>query len=301
MRPHLLIFGFGYTAHFLAQKARDIPISITATTRNNDTLGYHEALNCTLIHFSEKSIEQALATASHILISTPPLANEGDPVLIHFGHLLKKYRSTIQWIGYLSSTSVYGDHQGAWVNESTKPIPLEPQGQLRLLCENAWISFAESHALSLSIFRLAGIYGPQRNVLTRLLAGKTETIVKEGHFFSRIHVEDIVLAVMAAMQQLKPGISIYNVADDEPAPGHIVDAYAATLLQRAPLQKIAYEAAVLSSMAQAFYSQNKRISNAKLKNELHIQLTYPTYKEGLTALVHHDISTKNDSHEAYRK
>ena len=289
MRPHLLIFGFGYTAHFLAQKARDINIQVTATTRDNDALGYNREFDCELIHFSENSIEQTLATASHILISTPPTHDLGDPVLVNFGNLLKKYIKNIQWIGYLSSTGVYGDHQGHWVDESSTSIALGGQGQLRLAAENEWRSFAEAyHQVSLTIFRLAGIYGPQRNVLARLMAGKNDTIVKDGHFFSRIHVDDIVLAIVAAMQHPKPGVSIYNVADDEPTPSHVVDEYAATLLQRPPLKRIAYEMATLSPMAQEFYSHNKRVSNAKLKQEFNIQLTYPTYKEGLDYLLHNE-------------
>ena len=288
MRPHLLIFGFGYTARFLAQKARDINIQVTATTRDNDALGYNREFDCELIYFSEKSIEQALATASHILISTPPKHDLGDPVLVIFGNLLKKYIKNVQWIGYLSSTGVYGDHQGHWVDESSKPIALGDQGQLRLAAENEWRFFSEKYQLPLTIFRLAGIYGPQRNVLARLMAGKNDTIVKDGQFFSRIHVEDIVLVILAAMQYLKVGVTIYNVADDEPAPSHVVDEYAASLLQRPPLKRIAYEMAVLSPMAQEFYSHNKRVSNAKLKRELNIQLTYPTYKEGLAHLLHNE-------------
>lgn len=286
MRPHLLIFGFGYTAHFLAKKAQEINIQITATTRDNDALGYNHEFDCELIHFSEKSIEQALATTSHILICTPPTHGVGDPVLVNFSHLLKKYIKNIRWIGYLSSTGVYGDHQGDWVDESSKPIALGKQGQLRLSAENEWRSFAKTYEVPLTIFRLAGIYGPKRNVLARLIAGKKDTIVKEGHFFSRIHVDDIVLAIAAAIQHRKPGVYIYNVADDEPTPSHIVDEYAATLLQRPPLKKIAYEIATLSPLSQEFYSHNKRVSNTKLKQDLHIQLTYPSYKEGLYHLLH---------------
>lgn len=288
MQPHLLIFGFGYTAHFLAQKARKKNIQITATTRHNDALGYNRDLDCELIPFSEQRIEQALATVTHILISTPPTPELGDPVLVNFGDLLKKHLKTIQWIGYLSSTGVYGDHQGRWVDESSKPIALGVQGQLRLAAENEWSAFAKAHQLPLTIFRLAGIYGPQRNVLARLMAGKNDTVIKDGQFFSRIHVKDIALVTLAAMQNPKIGTTIYNVADDEPAPSHVVDDYAASLLQRPPLTRIAYEMATLSPMAQEFYSHNKRVSNAKLKKELKIQLTYPTYKEGLFHLLHNE-------------
>lgn len=288
MRPHLLIFGFGYTAHFLAKKMRGINVQVTATTRNKDALGYDDKFDCEVIHFSEKSIEQALATTTHILISAPPTPDLGDSVLVNFGNSLKKYIKNIRWIGYLSSTSVYGDHQGHWVDESSKPIAIGSQGQLRLSTENEWRSFSEAYQVPLTIFRLAGIYGPQRNVLARLIAGKSETIVKNGQFFSRIHVDDIVLAIIAAMQNPKIGITIYNVADDKPAPSHIVDEYAASLLHRPPLKEVAYEMATLSPMAQEFYSHNKRVSNAKLKRELNIQLTYPSYKEGLIHLLHNE-------------
>ena len=288
MSSHLLIFGFGYTAHFLAKKMQQIKSKVTATTRNNDALDSDCTFDCEVIHFSEKNIEKALTTATHILVSTPPAHNIGDPVLNTVGHLLKKYINNIRWVGYLSSTSVYGDHQGLWVDEFSKPKMLGEQGKLRFSAEIQWISFAQIHQLPLNIFRLAGIYGPQRNVLARLIAGKKDTIVKDGHFFSRIHVEDIVLAIAVAMQYPKPGVSIYNVADDEPTPGDVVDKYAASLLQLPPLHEIAYEIAVLSPMAKEFYLHNKRISNAKLKKELDIQLTYPTYKEGLAHLLHNE-------------
>lgn len=288
MPPHLLIFGFGYTAHFLAKKVQEINLQVTVTTRNKDALGFDSKFNCEVIHFSEKSIEQVLATTTYILISTPPTTDVGDPVLVNFGHLVKKYIKNIEWIGYLSSTSVYGDHQGNWVNESSKSIFNGALGKLRLSAEKEWMFFAQAHQLPLTIFRLAGIYGPQRNVLARLRGGKKETIVKEGHFFSRIQVEDIVLAIVAAMQQSKPGIMIYNVADDEPTPSDMVDKYAASLLQLPPLNEVAYELATLSPMAKEFYSHNKRVSNAKLKKELNIQLRYPTYKEGLAHLLHEE-------------
>jgi len=286
MSPHVLIFGFGYTGHFVAKKARALHVNVTGTTRDQDALGYDAESDCEVIHFSEKSIERALATTSHILISTPPIHDMGDPVLITFGHLLKKYIKTIQWIGYLSSTSVYGDHQGNWVDESSEPKALEGPGQLRLSAENDWVSFTQTYDIPLNIFRLAGIYGPKRNALVRLMAGKKETVVKDGHFFSRIHVADIVSVILEAIQQSKPGVSVYNVADDEPTPGDVVDQYAASLLHLFPLNEVTYDRAVLSPMAHAFYSQNKRVLNTKLKDELNIQLMYPSYKEGLFALLH---------------
>lgn len=284
MQPHLLIFGFGYTAHFLAIKAREIPFQVSVTTRDPNAPGYDHTVDCQVVPFSEQGVEQALATASHLLISTPPTPGLGDPVLASFRQLLKKHMKTIAWIGYLSSTSVYGDHQGNWVDESSKPILLGEQGKRRLAAEKEWLSFAKPYDVPLTIFRLAGIYGPQRNALTRLMAGKKETIVKEGHVFSRIHVEDLVSVIAIAMQNPKASAGILNVADDEPAPSHVVDEYAASLLQVPPLKRVAYDEASLSPMASEFYSHHKRVSNAKLKRMLHIQLSYPSYKEGLAHL-----------------
>ncbi len=283
--PQLLIVGFGYTAHYVTQKARQAGMSVMGTTRNEALLGYNARYDCELIHFSEKSIESALKKASHILISAPPIPDVGDPMLAHFSDLLKKNIKHVRWIGYLSSTGVYGDHQGNWVNESSPLLSLGSQGKLRLFVEEQWISFASAYQLPLTIFRLAGIYGPQRNALARLMAGKSETVVKEGHFFSRIHVEDIASAVLLAMQHLKKGATIYNMADDEPAPSNEVDDYAASLLGLAPLKKIPHELATLSPMAKVFYSQNKRVSNVKVKSELSLQWMYPTYREGLTHLL----------------
>lgn len=288
MPQNLLIFGFGYTAHFLAEKLRETQFTVTATTRDNNTVGFNSNLNCELIDFTEKNIEQTLATTTHILISTPPSEDVGDPVIANFSHLLKKYMKNIQWIGYLSSTSVYGDHQGRWVDESSPAITPGILGNARLSAEHEWISLTQAYQVPLTIFRLAGIYGPKRNILARLMAGKQDTIFKENHFFSRIHVEDIASAIIAAMQNITKGVTIYNIADDEPAPSYIVDEYAAFLLNRPALTRIAYETAILSPMAKEFYSHNKRVSNAKLKKELHIQLIYPSYKEGLTHLLHQE-------------
>lgn len=284
MHPHLLIFGFGYTAHFLAKKAAKMNIQVTGTTRNKEHLGYDSGTECRVIHFSEHSIDKALESATHILISTPPTQDFADPVLKEYKELLKTYHKTIQWIGYLSSTSVYGDHQGNWVDESSKANTPGSQGILRLSAEEQWITFAKEQQLPLTIFRLAGIYGPQQNMLTQIIKGKKEAVVKEGQFFSRIHVDDIALVILSAMQKAMMGIHIYNVADNQPAPADVVCDYAASLLQLAPLKKIDYKEAQLSPMAQEFYSHNKRVSNAKLKKELNIELTYPSYKEGLAYL-----------------
>ena len=231
-----------------------------------------------------------LSGLAQTVIHLAPPQNQGnrDCRTRNLLRILSQGSHVVRRLIYISTTGVYGDHQGQWVDESSTPTALGSQGQLRLAAENKWVSFAKAQQVPLTIFRLAGIYGPERNVLARIIAGKKDTIVKEGHFFSRIHVDDIVLAIVAAMQHPKPGVCIYNVADDEPAPSHVVDEYAATLLKRPPLKRVAYEMATLSPMAQEFYSHHKRVSNAKLKRELNIQLTYPTYKEGLNHLLHNE-------------
>lgn len=283
MPSKMFIFGFGYTAKFLAKKLAGLDFRITGTSRHQALLQPLTDTSVELIDFSRTEIEASLCSASHMLVSTPPSIELGDPVLSHFVDVIKKYAPQLEWIGYLSSTGVYGDHQGAWVDESSASISLGHQAALRLDAENAWISLAKNHQLPLHIFRIAGIYGPQRNALTRIAQGKTQTIYKENQYFSRVHVEDIAAVLMASIKKPNP-MSIYNVADDEPAPSHLVDEYAAKLLHIPAPEKVPFELATLSPMAKEFYTHNRRVSNAKMKQELLVKLTYPTYREGLKTL-----------------
>lgn len=283
MHSKILIFGFGYTANFIAKKLGVMEFLITGTSRNiirpeQDAKKIYE-----LINFTRTDVEKSLRSATHILVSTPPAMQFGDPVLSHFADLIKKYASQYKWLGYLSSTGVYGDHQGAWVDESSASISLGQQAKLRLEAEKSWVSLAQNEQLPLHIFRIAGIYGPQRNALTRIARGKTQSIYKENHFFSRIHVEDIAVVVIASIKNPNP-ISIYNVADDEPAPAYEVDAYAAHLLKVPEPEKILFELATLSPMAKEFYTHHRRVNNDRIKQELGVELTYPTYREGLQKL-----------------
>ncbi len=283
MHSNMLIFGFGYTANFLAKKLATLDFNITGTSRNQELIGLQNEASYKLIDFSSIDIKKSLRAATHILVSTPPSTSAGDPVLAHFADLIKQHASHCQWLGYLSSTGVYGDHQGGWVDESSASLSLGQQANLRLSAEKAWCSLAKNHQLPLHVFRIAGIYGPRRNALTRIEQGKAHSIYKENHFFSRIHVEDLVAVLMASIKNPKP-MSIYNVADDEPAPSHEVDAYASFLLNRPEPEKIPFELAVLSPMAKEFYTHHRRVSNTKIKHELHIKLMYPTYREGLQSL-----------------
>ncbi|MBA2650402.1 MAG: SDR family oxidoreductase [Legionella sp.] len=283
MRPNMLIFGFGYTANFLAKKLAALEFHVVGTSRNQELVEQHTEKDYELINFTQIDIEKSLSCATHILVSTPPSPDVGDPVLAQFTDLIKKYAASTQWLGYLSSTGVYGDHQGRWVDEASESLFLGQQAKLRLNAEKAWISLAQQYQLPLHIFRIAGIYGPQRNALTRIAQGKIQTVYKENHFFSRIHVADIATVLIASIKNPKP-ISIYNVADDEPAPSHEVDAYAAHLLNVPALERVPFELAVLSPMAKEFYAHHRRVSNAKIKQELLVNLKYPTYREGLQHL-----------------
>ncbi|WP_454784502.1 SDR family oxidoreductase [Legionella sp. WA2024007413] len=280
--PYFFIFGFGYTAEFLARELSQLNFRVVGTTRDKDKILNNVQKDYKLIDFNGEEITYFLNKATHILISIPP-SGQGDPVLSCFSDLIMQNKTHIQWMGYLSSTSVYGDHQGAWVTEESDSKAAGSQGKLRLVAENKWMIFARAQGIPFHIFRLAGIYGPHRNAIERIIGGKKVSIYKEGQVFSRIHVADIAAVIKASIMNSQP-YSIYNVADDEPTPAHIVDAYAASLLNRPPLPLLSWETATLSPMEQQFYASNRRVSNAKIKEELKIDLLYPSYREGLTQL-----------------
>lgn len=282
MSPHFFIFGFGYTAKALAPKLIAKGFEVIATSRTPDEQEQNN-LGIQLINFDLSEMENYLSLATHLLICIPPTSTLDDIVLIKYGELIKKQAPYLKWFGYLSSTGVYGDHGGNWVSEESKCNPHTPTSIARFKAEQDWFSFAQKYLLPLHIFRLSGIYGPGRSALERLIQGKKYSVFKENQVFSRIHVEDIVTTLLASIQ-IPNTLSIYNVSDDEPAPAHVVDHYAAKLLQREPLPLLPFSEALLSPMEQAFYANNRRISNIKIKKELHVALKYPTYKEGLTQI-----------------
>ena len=219
------------------------------------------------------SVMDAIAKASHILSSVPP-ANGTDPVLKRYGDALKT--ATAVWLGYLSSTGVYGDTDGAWVDESA-PIG-GGRRKARAEADAAWQKLRED----VRIFRLPGIYGPGRSVLDRIRAGKAHRIDLPGQVFSRVHVEDIVSGVIAGFAG-PPGI--YNLADDRPAPHNDVVSYGSRLLGAAPPPLQTMDEAGLSEMARGFYSENRRVANGKAKRVLDWTPAYPDYRAGLRALI----------------
>ena len=290
MSACFFMFGFGYTAKVLAPLLLSQGFNVIGTTRAVATQR-RDIQGVKLIDFDCPNMEDYIGQATHLLISIPPASTMGDLVLIKYAELIKKQAGHLQWIGYLSSTGVYGDHQGRWVDENTPCIAHTPVGLARLKAEQDWISAARINQLPLHIFRLSGIYGPERNVIQRLLAGKEYSLFKEGQVFSRIHVEDIASTLVASINLPNP-LSIYNISDDEPAPAHIVDEYAASLMQQDPLPLIAVSDFALSAMEQEFYSNNRRVSNLKIKRELHVILKYPTYREGLTQIWRDHVELK---------
>jgi nucleoside-diphosphate-sugar epimerase len=273
------IFGFGYTAKNLAPELITQGFDVIGTTRTPDKIE-SKYTNLKIIDLNYQSIEENLNQATHILICIPPVSGVGDIVLKNYHELIIKQSPHLKWLGYLSSTSVYGDKQGDWVNEESACSAHTPTGISRLNAETAWYEFAKKQQLPLHIFRLSGIYGPDRNAISRLIQGKNQSVFKENQVFCRIHVDDIVATLLASIKSPKP-LSIYNVSDDEPAPTHVVDSYAASLIKYNPPTIVPFANAKLSPMEQEFYSNNRRVSNFKIKNELNVHLKYPSYKEGL--------------------
>jgi nucleoside-diphosphate-sugar epimerase len=229
----------------------------------------------------DAEITDCLASATHLLISVPP-DDSGDPVLAHFAEAIA-YASLLQRILYLSTIGVYGDANGAWIDEETPTEPNSTRNRARVVAEQQWLALGKRTGKSITILRLAGIYGPGRNTLVNLREGKARRLVKPGQVFNRIHVEDIARAIEASFAADASG-GIFNVADDEPAPPQDVIAYAAELLGMEPPPEIPFDRADLTPMARSFYSSNKRVLNRRMKEQLGVTLAYPTYREGLRKL-----------------
>jgi len=282
---HLFCFGLGYSALRLARitSAQGWTVSGTARTTKGAERIAAEGFYPFVFdgQTPEPGIGDALASTTHVLISAPP-GEDGDPVLRrHAGDL--QAASSLAWIGYLSTVGVYGDHQGDWVDETSETRPTSQRSQRRLAAEDAWRAFGSQTGRRVQIFRLSGIYGPGRSAIDRLQEGTARRIVKPGQVFNRIHVADIATTLSAAIAG-KGSQQIYNVTDDEPAPPQDVIAFAAELLQTTPPPEVAFKNAELSPMAASFYADNKRVSNARLREDLGVHLNFPSYREGLAAI-----------------
>jgi nucleoside-diphosphate-sugar epimerase len=281
----LLIFGLGYVGRALAAASDGAGVTGTARRSISD-------LSRTVACIPPEETVRVLATATHLLVTAPP-GTEGDPLLALDGAYAALARSPVRWIGYLSTTGVYGDRGGGWVNETTPPAPGSERTARRVAAEAAWLAFADRRAVDL--FRLAGIYGPGRSVLDDLRIGRARRIVKPGHAFGRIHRDDIVRAIRAAMAQERgPGARILNLSDDEPAESAAVIEEAAQLLGIAPPPEVPFADAWagMSPMARSFWSENRKVSSQATKAALGLSWLYPTYREGLRAI----LATEREEH-----
>lgn len=269
--------GHGYTARTLSRRLSPQGWQIVGTTRDPDQVNDVQSSGAQPVVWPGDDI--AFDGVTHLLISTAPGA-EGDPVLHALSQEIADRAGQFDWVGYLSTTAVYGDHDGGWVDETTPTAPASKRGHLRVEAERQWAAIPN---LPLHIFRLAGIYGPGRGPFSKLKRGGLRRIIKPGQVFSRIHVDDIANVLAASMARPNPG-AIYNVCDDEPVPPQDVIAYAAEL-QGLPLPPaVPFEDADMTPMARSFYSENKRVRNDRIKRELGITLRYPDYRAGLEAL-----------------
>lgn len=273
--PQLLIFGLGYSGEAIATAARASGFVVSGTLRGASavpgTVPFFEA-------------ESAIQCATHLLSTIPP-QDGSDPVLVRYADAIAA-APHLRWIGYLSSTVVYGDRAGAWVDEDTPPAPTQERGRHRLAAEDGWTSFAARCAVD--IFRLAGIYGPGRSPFDALRSGRAQRILKPGHAFGRIHRDDIAGAVLAAMRQVPtPGRRIFNLNDAEPAENADVLAEAARLLGVGPPPALPFTDAVagMTAMARSFWAENRKVASRKTQAVLDYSWRYPSYREGLRAIL----------------
>ena len=277
--PSLYCLGLGYTALALARRLRAEGWQVGGTTQDAAKATALEAEGIAATT-DPAAAATAIGAATHLLASIPPDA-DGDPALRLWSDAIRHHPG-LAWAGYLSTTGVYGDRDGGWVDEESKLEPTGERGRRRVEAEAAWAAL--SPGVPVHFFRLAGIYGPGRSALDTVRAGRAQRVVKPGQVFSRIHVDDIVQVLAASIARPRPG-AVYNVCDDNPAPPDEVVAYACALLGLAPPPEIPFETASLSEMARSFYADNKRVANARIKTELGVRLTYPDYRAGLMALV----------------
>ncbi|MGB7286332.1 MAG: SDR family oxidoreductase [Salaquimonas sp.] len=281
MRQHLFIFGFGFTSEAVAHRLSDGFESISGTTRSIEKFDKFIEQEVIPVLFDGDNVSEDLLTrlksATHLLVSIGP-NEEGEPTLNAIRNILAECEN-LQWIGYLSTVGVYGDHDGAWVNEETPCKPVSKRSRQRVAAENEWLEIGKTLNLPVAIFRLSGIYGPGRNTFMNIEKGQARRLVKPGQVFNRIHREDIASAVALAIEKSANGI--FNITDDLPAPPQDVVTYAFEMMGKTPPKEIDFATADLTPMARSFYGENKRVSNAKSKEVLGMTYQWPDYQQSL--------------------
>ena len=282
----VLIFGYGYVARFLSEKIIANGNSVLATSRDSNKMNT-QVDKLTLIHPDKinSKLTELKDETTHLIVSVPP--NESGDVFLNQYQDILLSMSSLKWIGYLSATNVYGDHNGEYVNELSSLKGRTSKGINRIKAEGQWIEYSKENDLPLHIFRIAGIYGPERNIYERIKSNKFNHIIKHDQYFSRIYIYDLVNILLASMNKPNP-INIYNVADDMPSNmSDVVDFICQRTSCSIP-KKISFEDLDIDQKKESFYSENKRINNRLLKEDLGIILKYPSYREGYQELIEND-------------
>ena len=279
---NIFCFGFGQVAKNFIKKlsVEKYNINLSITSRSESSKETFEGINCNSYLFNSEKFDQNLVVklkeADHILVSIPP-ENQEELVIKNFSKFIES--SKVKWITYLSATSVYGDHKGEWVTESSETNPTSNSGIARLKAENAWVSFEKNSKMPIQIFRLSGIYSNKKNTLTRLRAGDMKLINKKNHYFSRIHVDDIVNILFKSLSKFKSG-EIYNISDDKPSSSEEVNLFGAKILNILDIEKIKINK-IRNEKLNNFYKNSKKVSNEKVKKFFNYRLKFPSYIEGL--------------------
>ncbi len=275
----LLSLGHGFSAQALAERLVPLGWTIIGTTRKPEKFEAMRAAGVTPMLWPD-AVQQAMPKVSYILTSAGP-DKDGDPILREIKPQILQMAPQLKWVGYLSTTGVYGDHDGGWVDETSPLDPATIRGQRRVEAEQEWLSLTD---LPVHVFRLAGIYGPGRGPFAKLRKGIAQRVIKKNQVFSRTHVDDIAQVLHASIDQPNPG-RVYNVCDDDPQPPEVVIEYAAKLLDMPPPPAVPFEEAKMSPMARSFYSDSKRVRNDRIKDELGVALKYPDFKSALHAML----------------
>jgi nucleoside-diphosphate-sugar epimerase len=280
---NIFCFGFGQVARNFIKKlsVEKYNINLSTTSRSISSKETFEGINYNSYLFNSEKFDQNLLAklkeSDHILVSIPP-ENQEDLVVKNFSKFIES--SKVKWITYLSATSVYGDHKGEWVNENSKTNPISNNGVARLKAESSWAFLEKNNKLPVQIFRLSGIYSNEKNILVRLKSGGVKLINKRNHYFSRIHVDDIVNILFKSLSKFKSG-DIYNLSDDKPSSSEDVTLFGAKILNIQNIEKIEVDE-IKNEMIKNLYNESKKVSNKKVKDYFNYNLKFPSYVEGLT-------------------